>query len=687
MIRLISRLIEAFASGWHRSLLGAIGARWGLAVGVFLATAFLLSAQQPGQAQVPTLEAKLTRIFAAEAPTQIRFPSLSPNGRWILFSTSGTYPQVTRKGLGLGLWLVPAAGGKPIQLTRGGYFDDGPVWFPSGDRIAFKSPRPARGGNGGEYVMTLAIDPETGQPEGPPRQVSTERCFGYLDVAPDGESIAFSAWSGTEKALLVVPAVGGSSRMVARAMTRRPAWSPDGSHIYYTVGIGEGEGQGLVRVSLHSAESDTVVSWPGEIYTGSSGTRFVLRETSSMYELRNHPSAWEVATLDGDVLGRMELPPSMSPHASFTPGGELLAVRLEGEAPLEVLPIDGGSPRRLSETGARDQVLGWSPDGRRVLFKTALDGKDRYFFAPVEDGPMEEVRPPEDPLPSFPPVLSTDGRHLLYAVNGPHPGRSQLNVFDLEDGDIRVATEDVFLPDPMSFELSGRGGVLWRDGEEFLFVRREGDRFEIRAVSPDGPSRILRTFQGALPGSMAVRGDWIAFSHVENPNTPEAKASVMLARAGDGPARAILTLQGVLESFAWSPDGNRLALGTYPMEPDRPPPSWGLQLLVLEIDSSGQVMGEPSLLDAPEGFWSWSPRWLPDGRGLLVQGEDGNVWQISSQPGVRPMEVTEALPPNNEVWDFHVSPDGRFIAYARGIFRGSSIWRVDLGDALSGWLR
>lgn len=680
MIRLIPPQVEHSGREWGAWRV-RVGLPLSLAVCAFFPAASFLSAQEVRETQVPTIETKLTRVFTTEAPTQIRFPSLSPDGRWILFSTSGTYPQFTEEGLGYGLWLVPATGGEPIQLTQGGYFDDGPVWFPSGDQIAFKSSRPSRGENGGEYVMTLAIDPETGQPQGPPRQVSTERCYGYLDVSPDGESIVFR---GTERAVLVVPSVGGKSRMVARAATMRPAWSPDGNEIYYVVSMGEGEERGLVRVSSDGAESDTVASWPGPIHTGTyPETRFLLRSISTRSRPRNHPSVWELATLDGRVLGRVELPPATDPF-SFTPSGDLLAVRFDGEAPVEVLPIEGGSARRLSDTGNRDQVLGWSPRGNRVLFKTALDGRDRYFFAPIDGGPMEEVRLPEDPLPGFPPVLSMDGRHLLFAAAGTDSHGTLLKIFDLEDGDVRTVSEDASLPG-RELELTGRGGVLWRDSGEFLFVEREDDRFEVRAVAPDGPSRLLRTFDGNLRGSIAVRGDWIAYSHFDNPNTPEERASVMLARAGDGPARAILTFQqGLLESFAWSPDGNRLALDTWNVEPDRPPPPWGLQLLVLEIDSAGEVIGEPILLDGPEGFWSWSPRWLPDGQGLLVQGEDGNIWRISSQPGGRPVEVTEALPSNNEVWDFRVSPDGRFIAYARGIFRGSSIWRVDLGDALTG---
>jgi hypothetical protein len=59
------------------------------------------------------------------------------------------------------------------------------------------------------------------------------------------------------------------------------------------------------------------------------------------------------------------------------------------------------------------------------------------------------------------------------------------------------------------------------------------------------------------------------------------------------------------------------------------------------------------------------------------------VWRISAEPGVRPVALTADFAPSHEVYDFSISPDGRYIAYARNIFRGSSIWRVDLGDALA----
>jgi len=632
-----------------------------------------LAAQQGQAADIPTLEPHFTRIYSADAPTQLRFPSLSPDGRWILFSTWGTDLQG-------GLWLVPAEGGEAIRLTEG-HWDDGPLWFPSGDRIAFRSDRPARGGNGGSYIMTLAIDPATGWPVGAPRQVSVDRCFAWLDVSPDGEWIAFSGRAGDRKAVMAVPSEGGASRIVARETTSRPVWSPDGESIYYTVPPPAGAGEILVRVSARGSAPDTVFAWPREVdIFGFPESRFVLRLLSGDGG-RNHPSVWEVATLDGRPLGRVELPPGTGSAFSVTPAGELLVVRSEGSAPLEVLPIDGGAPRRLNDSGANDRVLGWSPDGRRVLFETSLDGEDLFFFAPTDGGAMRQLDLPEQPLNAFAPVLSRDGRRLLYTVAGADSGTVTLKVLDIGAGAARAITDDFFLPDFTTFGLTGRGGIQWRDGDDFLYVEQHGDRFDLRALPPSGASRLLRTFQDAPPPEIAVFGDRIAYKLSRDVSADERRNSLVLARAGSGESHAILSIRGVFESPTWSPDGRYLTVDAFERSADGASDS--LELLVLDVDPSGEVIGEPTVLDTPDGPWWWSPRWLPDGRGLLVQTEDGRIWRVSTEPGIRPVDVTADLPPNHTAWDFHVSPGGRSIAYARNIFRSSSIWRVDLGGALA----
>jgi Tol biopolymer transport system component len=634
----------------------------------FCATALELPAQQGQEADVPTIEPHFTRVYEVTGATQLRFPSQSPDGRWIAFSAWGEDDEVS-------LWLVPADGGEAIRLTQG-HYDDQPVWFPSGDRIAFRSDRPAREGNAGSYVMSLPIDPETGQQTGPPRQVSVDNVFAWLDVSPDGEWIAFSGWA-REIAVLLVPSAGGPSRMVAAAYVGRPVWSPDGKSIYYVLDQAVREHDALVRANVDGTKVETVFTWPQMIRVfGFPESAFVLRAVSRRGNDR--PSVWEVATLGGRALARLELPPSMYAF-SFTPDGNLIATREDLVAVLEVLPIEGGPPRRLNESRANEEVLGWSGDGRRVLFKTSLDGEAMYFLAPSDGGPMRQLRLPERPLDRFLPILSADGRHLLYAVAADERETTVLKVLDLGDGSAREITRRHA---PAGIELSGRGSAGSRDGEDFLYVEQRGERFELRASAPSGSSRLLRTFRGELPASIAVCEDRIVYGQPQSEpasqgSQSEKQSSLMLARTVDDEPRALLTVPGPgnLESPTWSPDCRRLAVKVYRM-PHGAKRWETLDLLVLEIDPSGNAIGEPKVLETPDGYW-WGPKWLPSGRGLLLVGGDA-VWQISTEPRVGPTAITD-----HAVWDFRISPDGRSIAYIRADLTGSSIWRVDLGDALA----
>jgi Tol biopolymer transport system component len=505
--------------------------------------------------------------------------------------------------------------------------------------------------------MSLPIDPESGLGAGPPRQVSIDKCWAWLDVSPDGEWIVFSR-GPLRPAILVIPSAGGAARKVAEELTGRPLWSAAGKSIYYDVDLPLGAGSALVRASVDGKTTDTVFTWPRRIGPDFE-SRFLLREIRERQP--NHPTVWELATLDGHPLGRFELPPGMDVYGA-TPAGEFLAIRHDGVAPLEVLLIDGGSPQRLSEARGMDKVLGWTPDGQRVLFQTNLDGDEVFFLASTDRGPMRQVRLREQPHDAFAPVLSADGRHLLYAVEGPETETTTLKILDIENERTREISRDHFLPEWASseFALSGRGGSLMRDGDDFLYIERHDDRFELWATPPAGQSRLLRTFHGELPDHIGVHGDRIAYV---------VDRSLMLARAGQGQARPLATQRQYWDA-TWSLDGTRLAARD------------GMMLHVLEIDASGQLSGEPTALATPDRWW-WSLSWLPNGRGFLVQGENGNVWRISTEPEVRPVAITEDLP-SGSVWDFKVSPDGRSIAYARSTLQGSSIWRVDLGDALAG---
>src|ERR1700732_3872862 len=87
-----------------------------------------------------------------------------------------------------------------------------------------------------------------------------------------------------------------------------------------------------------------------------------------------------------------------NPH--FSPDGAHLAFTAEehGNQDVYVMPASGGVARRLTYHPGPDRVVGWTPDGKDVLFASArssFHGRfDRLFTVPLAGGFPSEV-----PLP------------------------------------------------------------------------------------------------------------------------------------------------------------------------------------------------------------------------------------------------------------------------------------------------
>lgn len=115
----------------------------------------------------------------------IEEPRISPDGQWVV------YVQVTVDKLEndykRNIWLVPSAGGDPVQLTRGGQ-DSAPRWSPDGSTLAFVSRRSGEDAKPQIYLLPVMA------PGGEARAL-TDAPNGATapDWSPDGEHIAYLA--------------------------------------------------------------------------------------------------------------------------------------------------------------------------------------------------------------------------------------------------------------------------------------------------------------------------------------------------------------------------------------------------------------------------------------------------------------------------------------------------------------
>jgi tricorn protease len=83
----------------------------------------------------------------------------------------------------------------------------------------------------------------------------------------------------------------------------------------------------------------------------------------------------------------------------FSPDGSLIAFtgEYDGNEDVYVMSVTGGIPKRLTSHPGRDQVVGWTRDGKRILFRSPRNSWSRFnrlFTVSVDGGLPEEL-----PLP------------------------------------------------------------------------------------------------------------------------------------------------------------------------------------------------------------------------------------------------------------------------------------------------
>ncbi|MEP6828710.1 MAG: amidohydrolase family protein [Rhizomicrobium sp.] len=157
------------------------------------------------------------RDFDSQAPRKalgIMRPVLSPDAKSIAFSALGD------------LWLVPATGGKPQNLTNDASYDLDPTWSPDGRYLAWSTDR------AGGLLQIWIRDMQSGQM----RQlthITTQPTS--LQFSPDGKRIAFvnvdTMWRGASVA--VADVATGDVKIIHKSIFApgTPTWSPDGKRI------------------------------------------------------------------------------------------------------------------------------------------------------------------------------------------------------------------------------------------------------------------------------------------------------------------------------------------------------------------------------------------------------------------------------------------------------------------------
>ena len=220
------------------------------------------------------------------------------------------------------IFIVPAIGGTPRQLTTGNHNHNGSEWTPDGRSILFSGLRSA----GDEYQWRESEIYAVGVKDGEIRQLTRRKGpDSNPTVSPDGKRVAYTGydWSRdtwVDSKIYVMDIDGSNPRLVSGSWDRTPGelrWMTDGTGLYFTA---QNQGtQNLYHLPLSGSGAGTVqpVTKGPHMLTVSDispkgvavGTLTAFHKPGDVviFDLKTPASIKQLTTVNDDVLTGLKL--------------------------------------------------------------------------------------------------------------------------------------------------------------------------------------------------------------------------------------------------------------------------------------------------------------------------------------------------------------------------------------------
>jgi serine/threonine protein kinase/Tol biopolymer transport system component len=502
--------------------------------------------------------------------------------------------RIDGRSTGLLSSFAPVAG-----YDQKGLLDEAPPnasLSPDGRMLAFSR----NFGHGGQICVSLI-----GQRD--PLELTTEPTENTNPIwSPDGLELAYLSRAGRQIVVRRIPALGGSSRMIATLPTGSGSipilrrWSKNGGLLYYeqnhnlySLDIARGTTTQATQFgSLHGFPFDFDLS-PNE-------DRIVY-----VAHREGQSDLWE-SSLKGDDAVRLTADAAEERRPVFHPDGERIFFSADRNGILQGCFLRRVARRPIQFTAGdeQSQVLDLSSDGKKVVSSSVRRESDLWGVN-VETG--EEFLVTASPGVEHAASPSPDGNSLAYQFqSASHSDSGGGDV--IEPASLRIMG---LHPSGVQSELTTNGGSpAWSPGSRRIaFLRRLSDKIEL----------------------------WTALSAGSDERRATDRPLEDFGRLDPASSRANL-IPGFTPSFQWSPTGDRLAF------------VWNL------AGGSGLGVAAPEgggdrtiLEDAKAERWFQSPHWSTDGSQiaiLSVRNDGGReLWALqlieASSGGVRTIAESE----------------------------------------------
>ncbi len=433
------------------------------------------------------------------------------------------------------------------------------------------------------------------------------------------------------------------------------------------------------------------------------------------------------APVTGGIAVRLTAHSGQELFPKFSPNGKWIAFtgQYDGDEQVYVIPAEGGIPKQITyypahgplapRWGYDNQVYGWTPDGKKVLFRSLRDANEGSVLTALYTVSVEGGLPVKLPMPtSGAGDFSSDSKQIVYSPlcrdfrtwKRYEGGWAQdLYIFDLNTHEVRkIAPGKRTERDPMwignsIYFASDRDGTLnlyeYRVDSDVITQITHSTQWDVRWPSSDNDSRIVYELNGELQVydiafeqdrkiSITVPDDGLAMrpsrysaeKNIEDAElSPKGERALFVAR-GDvftapiekGPVRNLTNSSNAHDKWArWSPDGKKIAFISDLTGED--------QVYVIDQDGTGK----PEQLTSEFKAMLYAPEWALDGKHLAFSDKDGKLYVLT----VADKKVVEIADDEyGMINDYAWSTNGGHLAFSMADsnqYRSIYIWSVGDG--------
>lgn len=386
----------------------------------------------------------------------------------------------------------------------------------------------------------------------------------------------------------------------------------------------------------------------------------------------------------------------------FSPDGSTIAFsgQYDGNTDIYTIPASGGIPKRITYHPQADVVVGWSNDGKRIIFSSTRENllpAARLFTIGVDGkGLPEEIKLPMAARGS----LSPDSAYIAYQpYNQIQPwwkkykgGQTMpILIARLSDSSVEKLPREnsndkypMWVGDKIYF-LSDRNGPVrlfaYDTKSKKVDQLLNGDGLDFKYASAGPGVIVLEQFgsiqlydiksRKAQPVDIRLNADLLAVrprfervgTRISNAKLSpsgaravfEARGEIISVPAEKGDPRNLTNSPGTMERDpSWSPDGRWIAYFS---------DQSGEYALHLENQTGMGDVKKINLGNPPSFFYS--PTWSPDSKKIAFTDKRLNLWYVDIDKGTPVKVDTNTYENPFRVLDPAWSPDSKWIAYTK----------------------